>query len=114
MTTIIVIGIVVWICLVAIVLRFFAAASQSSRADEKKVNTTIETDWEEMYKELQLDLIKMRMRCSSYRAGVEYALKWLQEEEADNIHPATNITHLTDRAMWDKLKTKKHNKENGN
>ena len=114
MTTTIIAGVIIWLFLIVIVLKFFAAASETSRADGKKLNTNIETDWEGMYKELQLELIKMRMRCSSYRAGVEHALKWLQEEEADNIHPATNITHLTDRAMWDKLKTKKHNKENGN
>tara|TARA_B100000963_G_scaffold321818_1_gene305445 strand:- start:592 stop:816 length:225 start_codon:yes stop_codon:yes gene_type:complete len=71
-------------------------------------------DWEEKYKELQLHLIEMRIRCSSYRAGVEHALKWLQEEESEYIHPATNITHLTEQATWNKIKTKKHNKENGN
>jgi len=71
-------------------------------------------DWEEKYRELHLNLIEMRIRCSSYRAGVENALKWLQEEEAENIHPATNITHLTEEATWDRIKTKKHNKENGN
>ena len=71
-------------------------------------------DWEEKYRELHLNLIEMRMRCSSYRSGVENALKWLQEEEAENIHPATNITHLAEEATWDRIKTKKHNKENGN
>ena len=77
-------------------------------------NADVVINWEEEYKELHLNLIEMRIRCSSYRSGVENALKWLQEEEAENIHPATNITHLAEAATWNKIKTKKHNKENGN
>lgn len=77
-------------------------------------NADVVINWEEEYKELHLDLIKMRIRCSCYRAGVENALRWLKEEEWENIHPATNITHLAEAATWNKIKTKKHNKENGN
>jgi len=78
--------------------------------EEATKKTEMNIDWEVEYRELQLQLIKSRIRCSSYKAGVENALKWLREEERDNTHPATNITHLAEAATWDKIKTKKHNK----
>ena len=65
-------------------------------------------EWKENYIALNVELIQMRVRCSSYRMGVENALKWLQEEESENIHPDTNVTHLAESATWERIKTKKH------
>ena len=93
---------------------FLSFTEQLTQKEEATKKTEMNIDWEVEYKELQIQLIKMRIRCSSYRAGVENALKWLQEEEQDNIHPATNITNLAEEATWARIKTKKHNKENGN
>ena len=63
-------------------------------------------DWEQLYQEKALDLIKVRNRCSQHRQAIEYALEYLFEM-GDAPHEALNITHLTEKSVWDKIKNKR-------
>ena len=64
-------------------------------------------DYKKEYKELQMRLIEMRIRCSGYRKSTELALEWLKRHEKDNIHPSTNITHLSEKSLWAKIEERK-------
>ena len=64
-------------------------------------------DWENEYNEMHMRLIELRHRCSSYRQAAEHALCWLKKYETKNIHPATNISHLSDKQIWGKIESKK-------
>ena len=59
-------------------------------------------DLETMYQDKCMDLIKLRMRCSQYRQALEYCLEYLKET-GDIPHPATNITHLSEKTVWDRI-----------
>jgi len=63
-------------------------------------------DWEGLYKEKAIDLIKLRNRCSQYRQAAEYALEYLHETK-DAYHPALNITNLSEKSTWTKIKDKR-------
>ena len=63
-------------------------------------------DWKDLYKEKAMDLIKLRHRCSQYRMAVEYALDYLQDT-GDAHHPALNISHLSEKSTWTKIKDKR-------
>ena len=63
-------------------------------------------DWEKLYKEKAIDLIKLRHRCSQHRKAIEYALEYLFEV-GDSYHESLNITHLTEKSVWDKIKNKR-------
>ena len=64
-------------------------------------------DWEQLYQEKAIDLIRTRHRCSKYRQAIEYALEYLNEM-GDNYHEALNITHLSEKSVWDKIKNKRN------
>ena len=70
-------------------------------------NLTYTVDWEHLYKEKAIDLVKLRHRCSQYRQAIEYALEYLFEM-GDAYHEALNITHLTEKSVWDKIKNKRN------
>ena len=73
---------------------------------EHNKNLTATVDWEQLYKEKAIDLVKLRHRCSQYRLAVEYALDYLTEM-GDSFHPALNITHLSEQSTWQKLKDRR-------
>ena len=64
-------------------------------------------DWEKEYKQMHMRMIELRHRCSSYRQAAEYALSWMKKHE--DIHPASNISHLSDKQLWRKIESKKQN-----
>ncbi len=64
-------------------------------------------DWEHLYKEKAIDLVKLRHRCSQYRLAAEYALDYLTEM-GDSYHPDLNITHLSEQSTWQKLKDRRN------
>ena len=64
-------------------------------------------DWEHLYKEKAIDLVKLRHRCSQYRQVAEYALEYLHET-GDAYHPALNISHLSEKSTWTKIKDKRN------
>jgi hypothetical protein len=69
-------------------------------------NLTCPVDWEHLYKEKAIDLVKLRHRCSQHRQAIEFALEYLIEM-GDVGHESVNITHLTERSVWDKIKNKR-------
>lgn len=64
-------------------------------------------DWEKLYKEKTIDLIKIRHRCSQYKQAAEYALEYLHET-GDAYHDALNISHLSEKSTWTKIKDKRN------
>lgn len=76
---------------------------QNSNLHDKKVDIS---DLESIYQDKCLDLIKMRIRCSQYRQALEYCLEYLKET-GDIPHPATNITHLSEKTVWDRIRVKR-------
>ena len=64
-------------------------------------------NWEHLYKEKAIDLVKLRHRCSQYRQAAEYALDYLTEM-GDLYHPDLNITHLSEQSTWQKLKDRRN------
>ena len=63
-------------------------------------------DWEHLYKEKAIDLVKLRHRCSQYRQAVEHALEYLHDT-GDACHPALTITNLSEKSVWTKIKDKR-------
>lgn len=61
---------------------------------------------EQMYQDKCMDLIKLRMRCSQHRQAVEYALEYLKEM-GDLPNEAYNITNLSEKAAWERIKAKR-------
>ena len=51
-------------------------------------------DWEDRYRELAIDLVRLRIRCSQHRQAAEHALAYIKDM-GDAYHPALNITHLS-------------------
>ena len=63
-------------------------------------------DWESRYRELSIDLVTLRIRCSQHRQAAEHALAYIKDM-GDAYHPALNITHLSEKAVWKRIKDKR-------
>ena len=49
------------------------------------------------------------MRCSQHRQAVEYALEYLKEM-GDLPNEAYNITNLSEKSAWERIKAKRESK----
>jgi len=63
-------------------------------------------DWEQLYREKSLDLIRCRIRCSLYREGVEKTLYHLKKW-GYSPHESLKSQHLAEDGVWKRIENKR-------